>query len=145
VAAEGWRWVVAEPEFDHEACAGMRRVFSKPVPLSKAERRRFHELQARYDALCDKYRDGDLWEDDAAKLGRIEAAIDALRKEEYKVRDIALAGAFVTMASDGSVRIKRGFVFSALVLSGEARHETSTTRGALSRHHCREWAHGTGA
>ena len=27
VAAEGWRWVVAEPEFDHEACAAMRRVF----------------------------------------------------------------------------------------------------------------------
>ena len=40
---------------------------------------------------------------------------------------------------------KKPSPFSALVLSGEARHETSTTRGAVSRHHCREWAHETGA
>ena len=48
--------------------------------------------------------------DDAAKLGRIEAAIEVLRREEYKARDIALAGAFVTLSGDGSVRIERGFV-----------------------------------
>jgi ParB family transcriptional regulator, chromosome partitioning protein len=99
VAAEGWRWVVAEPELDHEVCAAMRRVFAKPVPLSKAERKRFHKLQARYDALCDKYQDGDVPADDAAKLDRIEAAIEALRREEYKVRDVALAGAFVTLVA----------------------------------------------
>ena len=55
VAAEGWRWVGAELEFDHEAAAGMRRVFAKPVPLSKAERKRLRKLQSRYDALCDKH------------------------------------------------------------------------------------------
>ena len=42
----------------------------------------------------------------AEQLGRIEA----LRKEEYKPRDVALAGAFVTLSGDGSVRIERGFV-----------------------------------
>ena len=40
----------------------------------------------------------------------MEAAIEALRKEEYRTRDIALAGAFVTLSADGSVRIERGFV-----------------------------------
>jgi ParB family transcriptional regulator, chromosome partitioning protein len=35
VAKEGWRWVVAELEFDHEAAADLRRVYAKPVPLSK--------------------------------------------------------------------------------------------------------------
>jgi ParB family transcriptional regulator, chromosome partitioning protein len=110
VAEEGWRWVMAEPEFDHEACAAMRRVFAKPVPLSKTERKRLHKLQVRYDALCDKYQEGDMPADAAAKLGRIEAAIETLRKEEYKARHIALAGAFVTLAADGSVRIERGFV-----------------------------------
>jgi hypothetical protein len=50
VADEGWRWVLAEPEFDHQASAAMRRVFAKPVPLSKAERRRLHKVQALFDA-----------------------------------------------------------------------------------------------
>jgi ParB family chromosome partitioning protein len=112
VAAEGWRWVVAEPEFDHEASTAMRRVYAKPVPLSKTERQRLRKLETRYDALCDKYPHGDVPAGDAEKLGRIEAAIEALRREEYKARDIALAGAFVALAGDGSVRIERGFVRS---------------------------------
>jgi ParB family chromosome partitioning protein len=112
VAAEGWRWIVAEPEFDHEASAGMRRVYAKPVPLSKSERQRLRKLETRYDALCDKHPHGDVPEGDAAKLARIEAAIQVLRREEYKARDIALAGAFVALAGDGSVRVERGFVRS---------------------------------
>src|SRR5580704_2594645 len=51
VANEGWRWVVAQPEFDHEASARMRRVFAKAVPLSKTERQRLNKLQGQYDAL----------------------------------------------------------------------------------------------
>jgi ParB family transcriptional regulator, chromosome partitioning protein len=113
VAAEGWRWVVAEPEFDHEASAAMRRVYAKPVPLSKAERQRLRKLQTRYDALSEKHQHDDEMPAKAAEqLGRIEAAIEALRREEYKARDIALAGAFVTLSGDGSVRIERGFVRS---------------------------------
>jgi ParB family chromosome partitioning protein len=110
VAAEGWRWVVAEPELDREACADMRRVFAKPVPLSKAERKRLRKLEARYKALYDKYSDGDVPAGDAAKLERIEAAVAALCKEEYKAQDLALAGAFLTLAGDGSVRVERGYV-----------------------------------
>jgi ParB family chromosome partitioning protein len=89
----------------------MRRVFAKPVPLSKTERKRLHKLQARYDALCEKHQhDDEIPAKVAEQLGRIEAAIEALRKEEYKARHIALAGAFVTLSGDGSVRIERGFV-----------------------------------
>ena len=110
VAAEGWRWVAAEPKLDRETCGNMRRVFAKPVPLSKIERKRLRKLETRYDALCDKYPDGDVPADDAAKLGRIEAAIEALRKEEFTKPDLALAGAFVSLGGDGSVRIERGFV-----------------------------------
>jgi ParB family chromosome partitioning protein len=46
----------------------------------------------------------------AAKLARIEAAITALRREAYKPQDIARAGAFVTLAHDGTVRVERGYV-----------------------------------
>jgi ParB family chromosome partitioning protein len=110
-AAEGWRWVVAELEFDHEAAAGMRRVFSKPVPLSKTERKRLRKLQLRYDALCERHQHDDEMPAKAAEqLGRIEAAIEAIQKHEYKAQDVALAGAFVTLSGDGSVRVERGYV-----------------------------------
>src|SRR6201999_1626450 len=52
VAVEAWGWVVAEPEFDHEASAKMRRVYAKPVTLSKTGRQRLRKLETRYDALC---------------------------------------------------------------------------------------------
>jgi ParB family transcriptional regulator, chromosome partitioning protein len=123
VAAEGWRWVVAEPELDREACADMRRVFAKPVPLSKAERKRLRKLEARYKALYDKYVDGDVPADDAAKLERIEAAVAALCKEEYKAQDLALAGAFLTLAGDGSVRVERGYVRSEDEPESKAKHK----------------------
>ncbi len=110
IAKEGWRWVVAEPEFDREAWADMRRVFPKPVPLSKAERKRLRKLEARYKAVFDRYPDGEVPDDDAAKLQRIEAAVEALNRQAYAERDIALAGAFVTLGQDGAVRIERGFV-----------------------------------
>jgi ParB family chromosome partitioning protein len=110
VTAEGWRWVVAEPELNHEACAGMRRVYAKPVPLSKTERKKLRKLETRYKVLFDKYADGDVPPDVAAKLERIEAAVETFCKQEYAARDIALAGAFVALAGDGSARIERGFV-----------------------------------
>lgn len=110
VAKEGWRWVVAEPELDREAWADMRQVFPKPVPLSKAERKRLRKLEARYKAVFDKYPDGDVPDGDAVKLQRIEAAVEALNKQAYSERDIGLAGAFVTVGHDGAVRIERGFV-----------------------------------
>jgi ParB family chromosome partitioning protein len=112
VAGEGWRWVVAEPELDHEACAGMRRVYAKPVPLSANERKKLRKLEARYKAMFDKYPDDDMPSDVRAKLDRIEAAVEAFNREAYKARDVALAGAFVTLAGDGSVRVERGFVRS---------------------------------
>jgi ParB family transcriptional regulator, chromosome partitioning protein len=107
LAKEGWRWVMAEPDLDHEACAEMRRVFAKPVKLSKSERKRLFKLHARLDNLYEKHGECDVPADTVAQ---IEASIDALQREEFKPRDIALAGAFVTPAQDGSVRIERGFV-----------------------------------
>lgn len=110
VTKEGWRWVVAEVELDREASGDMRRVFAKPVPLSKSGRKKLRKLDARYKALFDKYADGDVPPEAAAKLERIEAAVAALQQEAFTPRELALAGAFVTLAYDGSLRIERGLV-----------------------------------
>ena len=102
--------MVAEPELDHKAVAEMRRVFPKQVPLSKKERKRLRKLEARYKTLYDRYPDGDVPTEVAAKLERIEAAVESLNKQEYAACDRALAGAFITLAHDGSVHVERGFV-----------------------------------
>jgi ParB family transcriptional regulator, chromosome partitioning protein len=110
VAAEGWRWVAAEFEFDHAASADMRRVFPKPVPLWQKDRKRLRKLQARYDRFCEAHADSDLTREEEARFARLESAISALQKQKYRMQDIARAGAFVTLAQNGSVRIERGFV-----------------------------------
>jgi ParB family chromosome partitioning protein len=110
VAKEGWRWIAATVEFDHGAIVKMRRVFPETVPLPKKERQKLQSLERRYGALYDRHADGDIPEDVAAKLARIEAAVEALNKQAYRARDLAMAGAFVTLAYDGAVRIERGYV-----------------------------------
>jgi ParB family chromosome partitioning protein len=111
VKAEGWRWVMSGLEFDHEAAAGMRRVFPRSVPLSKAQRKALRKLQERYDALCEKHQHEDEVPAKAeAQVERIETAIARLDRHEYTAKDLAVAGAFVTLAHDGSVRVERGFV-----------------------------------
>jgi ParB family chromosome partitioning protein len=110
VAHEGWRWVAPAFEFDHGAVASMRRAFPEAVPLSKKERQQLRKLECRFNALCDKYPDGDMPDEVAAKLARIETATQALAKEVYRPRDLKLAGAFVTLGQDGSLRIERGYI-----------------------------------
>lgn len=110
VAEEGWRWIAPAFEFDHGAVASMRRVFPEALPLSKKERQQLRKLECRYNALCDKYPDGDMPDEAATKLARIETAMQELAKEAYRPRDVKLAGAFVTLGQDGSLRVERGYV-----------------------------------
>ena len=48
----------------------------------------------------------------AAELERLEAELAALEAKEqvFRPEDIAMAGVVITLASDGSLRIERGFV-----------------------------------
>jgi ParB family transcriptional regulator, chromosome partitioning protein len=108
IEAEGWKWVVAEPEFSHELTAGMRRVYPEAAPLSDADQVRLDELEQRHNALCDDDEESD---EIAAKLRALEAEIDALTGvEQYQPDDIAIAGAFVCLDYRGNLRIERGFV-----------------------------------
>jgi ParB family chromosome partitioning protein len=108
VEAEGWKWIVVEPEFNHEMTAGMRRVYPEAAPLSDADQESLEELEQRHNALCDE---GDDSEDFTAKLRALETEIDVLTGEEqYQPEDIARAGAFVCLDYRGNLRIERGFV-----------------------------------
>ena len=55
---------------------------------------------------------GELTDEQDARAAEIEAALEALhdRPVSFEVEDVARAGAFVSIAPDGSLRIERGYV-----------------------------------
>jgi ParB family transcriptional regulator, chromosome partitioning protein len=110
IEAEGWKWIVVEPEFSHEMTAGMRRVHPEEVRLSEEDQARMDELVNQYNALTDED-DGENSEEIAAKLQALDAEMDALSgAEQYRPEDIAVAGVYVSLSHHGEPRIERGFV-----------------------------------
>ncbi len=111
VTAEGWKWVSVDLEFDHGNTATMRRIYPKAARLNAKERKKLLKLQARYDALCEVQAD-DVSDKAAAQMERLEQAIEALDRHEFRDADRAIAGAIVTLSYQGEVRIERGYVAS---------------------------------
>jgi len=113
VAAEGWKWVEVATEFAHGHTARLRRASGEPVPLTDEEQARRDTLQAEYDQLRETYADADELSDEVdQRLDEIETALDTLdqRLPVYGPADIARGGAFVSIGSDGKLRVGRGFV-----------------------------------
>jgi ParB family transcriptional regulator, chromosome partitioning protein len=104
IRAEGWKWVEVMPRLDHSASADMRRVYPQPVALTKKQEKQLAKLAQEYDAL----------DPDADNVGdeieRIEGAMEALQQGAFDPADIARAGGFVSLGSDGQPRIERGFI-----------------------------------
>lgn len=113
VAAEGWKWVEVATEFAHGHTARLRRASGEPVPLTDEEQARRDTLQAEYDQLRETYAEADELSDEVdQRLDEIETALETLdqRPPAYDPADIARAGAFVSISSDGRLRVERGFV-----------------------------------
>ncbi|MET4519699.1 hypothetical protein [Bradyrhizobium sp. I1.7.5] len=54
IKAEGWKWIVVEPEFNHEMTSDTRRVFAEAAPLSDTDQAKLVELEQRHNALSDE-------------------------------------------------------------------------------------------
>lgn len=112
VRAEGWRWVAIGPEAQSDAWR-CRRVWPGTVPLTEEEEARRTELSERDEELATEHgSDDELPEEVAGELDAIAAELAALdaRERRYRPEDVALAGAVVTLAGDGTVRVERGYV-----------------------------------
>jgi len=113
VRAEGWRWVAIGPDAQARAWP-CRRVWPRKVAPTPADDACRTELASRYDELAAEYNGsaGDLPEEVAAELDAIEAELAALeaREDVWNPGDMAVAGAVLTLALDGSLRVERGFV-----------------------------------
>jgi len=113
VQAEGWRWIDAAPDFPYGHTYGLRQLRGTPVEISPEEQATRDALQAEFDALTAEYEDAPELPDEVdERLGELETAIEALdqRPLAYDADEVLRAGAFVSIAADGSLRIERGFV-----------------------------------
>jgi ParB family chromosome partitioning protein len=70
-------------------------------------------LQAEFDRLSDEYQDADELPDEVdERLGELETALEAFesRPLAFDPVELARAGAFVSIAHDGRLRVERGFI-----------------------------------
>ena len=113
VAAEGWKWVDASLSIPYGVTHGMRELVGTPIDMTDDEQSTRAALQAELDRLTEEFENADELPDAVDhRLGEVEAALEALdnRPMRYDPAEIATAGAFVTIDSDGSLIIDRGYV-----------------------------------
>ena len=113
IAAEGWKWVEASLSIPYGATHGMRELSGTPIEITDEEQATRMALQAELDRLTEQYDNADELPDEIdQRLGEIEAAIEALdnRPMRFEQTEIAIAGAIITIDSDGSLIAHRGYV-----------------------------------
>jgi len=113
IASQGWKWVDAALSFPYGHELGLRELVGTAVDLTDEERATREALRDEYDRLEAEYAEADELPDDIdARLGEIEQALEAFeqRPTVYDPADIAIAGVFVSLDSDGSLSVDRGYV-----------------------------------
>jgi ParB family chromosome partitioning protein len=113
VRAEGWKWVEVAPDFPYGHTYGLRRLSGKEVPLTKKEAKARDALKAELDKLERKYADAEeIPEEVDARLGEIETALGEYEQRPvvYDASEVARAGVFISIGSDGTLHIERGYV-----------------------------------
>jgi ParB family chromosome partitioning protein len=111
--AEGWKWITIAADFPFGHTAGQRRLQGEPVDLTDEERAARQALSAELDRLEQEYAEADeLPEEVDQRMGELETALEAFdeRPVVYDPAEIARAGVFVSIDSDGDLRIERGYV-----------------------------------
>lgn len=129
VEAEGWRWIEVAPDFAYGHTFGLRQLRGEVPPLTIEEETAQAALEAEMAELEASWADAAEVPDEVdERLGEIETALDALndRQAVFDLAEIARAGAFVSIAADGRLRIERGYVRPEDELPVEPEPETVT-------------------
>ncbi|MFG1244588.1 ParB/RepB/Spo0J family partition protein [Xanthobacter versatilis] len=127
--SEGWKWIEVAPDFAYGHTYGLRQLRGEPTPLTEEEEAARATAQAAYDRLSEEHADADeLPEEVDARLGELEAVLEAFetRPLAFDPAEVARAGAFVSIAQDGKLRVERGYVRPEDEVPVEEEHATST-------------------
>ena len=111
VSREGWQWVAVYPEYPYNFVHTLRRIYPHSLLLSEEETTKLDELVTRHDSLIAEHGE-DAPEDIVSELDRLAEEIASIhrRSETYLPDDLSRAGAIVSLSSEGTLRIERGFI-----------------------------------
>ncbi|GAN55696.1 ParB/RepB/Spo0J family partition protein [Tanticharoenia sakaeratensis] len=113
IRAEGWKWIETALSFPWGHTRQFAEIDGTEVPLSDEETVRLEALRAEQETIEAEYAQADEYPVEVdARLGEIEQAILALEERPlaFDPADMTRAGAFVSLASDGTLQVERGFV-----------------------------------
>ncbi|MFS3137710.1 ParB/RepB/Spo0J family partition protein [Gluconacetobacter sacchari] len=113
VRAEGWKWVETALSFPWGHTRDFAEIDGTPVVLSDEEAARLTALHSEQEAIEAEYAQEDEFPEEIdTRLGEIEQAIEALeeRPVSFDPGDMARSGVFVSLDTDGTLLVERGFV-----------------------------------
>ncbi len=113
IAAEGWKWIEVNADFPFGHTHHLRELEGTQTDLTAEEQAMIEALKAEYAKLEAEYENADELPDDVdARLGEIETALAGFedRPVSYDPAEIARAGVFVSIDSDGSLSVDRGYI-----------------------------------
>lgn len=128
IAAEGWKWTEVAPDFAYGHTYGLRRLHGEPVPLTSEEEATRDALKAEFDRLVGEHEGADELPDEVdERLGELETALEAFEERplSFDAEEIARAGAFISIAGNGCLRVDRGYVRPEDEVSVEPETEAS--------------------
>ena len=109
-----WSWAEARVEVEWSDTARFARIRPKPGEPTEPETKEIEQLNARREELNEL--DGDDWTEEAeAELDRADARMDDIHaaveaRAVFRRKDMAMAGAIVTVGDDGNMRVIQGLV-----------------------------------
>src|SRR3984893_9090716 len=113
IAAEGWKWIAVAVDFPYGHTNGLRELEGEPANLTEEEPAKLDALNAEHAKIEEDYQDADELPDEIdQRLGEIEAARSVLeaRSLVYDPAEVARAGVFINIDTEGLLSIARGYV-----------------------------------
>ncbi|CCD97215.1 putative plasmid stabilization protein [Bradyrhizobium sp. ORS 375] len=113
IGAEGWKWIAAAVDFPFGHTHGLREIQGEPAELTAGEQAAIEALRAEQAKLEADYSQADeLPEEVDRRIGQIEQALQSFEERPmiFDAAEMARAGAFVSVDSEGRLRVARGFV-----------------------------------
>jgi ParB family chromosome partitioning protein len=113
IAKEGWKWISVAVDFPYGHATRLRKLEGKPADLTTEEQAIIDALNVEQAKLEFDYQDaGELPDDIEQSLCAIEAALRASedRLVVYDPAEIARAGVFVSIDSEGRLSVDRGYI-----------------------------------
>jgi ParB family chromosome partitioning protein len=113
IAKEGWKWISVAVDFPFGHTGGLRELVGKPADLATEEQATIDALNAEPAKLEFDYQDADELPDEVdQRLSEIEAVLMAFEERWiiYEPTDVAKAGVFVSIDSEGRLSVDRGYV-----------------------------------